>query len=111
MGSEFRGCWRAELDGKADRAGQGGGWVPENTAISPDFCLWDMAFDEGGGPEQPRHRQRRITRMCFLPPQAYCLQEWELGKCQVPREKLGRAWLPGPTHTLSLEILWVCARD
>lgn len=49
--------------------------------------------------------------MCFLPPQAYCLQEWELGKCQVAREKPGRAWLPGPTHTLSLEILWVCAHD
>lgn len=34
--------------------------------------------------------------MYFLPPKVYRLQEWELGKCQVPREKLGRAWLPGP---------------
>lgn len=78
MGSEFRGCWRAELDGKADRAGQGGGWVPENMTIFPDFCLWDMAFDEGGGPEHPRRRQRRSQECVsfLLRPTAYRNGNW-----------------------------------
>lgn len=33
------------------------------------------------------------------------------GEMSGPQGEAGKAWLPGPTHTLSLEILWVCAHD
>lgn len=46
--------------------------------------------------------QAEETRQGFLPPQYFWSTTYRNGKCQVPEEKPGRAWLPGPTHILKL---------